>query len=154
MMLRGVKVDVPAKKEMGKRLDRLQQETEKWINVSLDREFNCRSNPQMVDLFYNEIGCRPIKKRGKDGWNLTCEDEALDKIISREPLLEPLCNKIKEYRSIGVFKSNYAEMKLPPDGRMRSTINVAGPETFRFSMSEDIDGYGGNLQTLPKGTED
>lgn len=154
MMLRGVRVDVPAKKEMGRNLDRMLQDTEQWINAALGRDFNCRSNPQMVDLFYDEMGCKPIKKRGKDGWHLTCEDEALDKIKVREPILAPLVDKIKEYRSIGVFKSNYAEMRLPPDKRMRSTINVAGPETFRFSMSEDIEGYGGNLQTLPKGTED
>ena len=154
MMLKGVRVDVSAKKEMGQRLDRLQQETERWINVALGRNFNCRSNPQMVQLFFDEMGCKPIKKRGKDGWHLTCEDEALDKIKVREPILVPLVDKIKEFRSIGVFKTNYAEMRLPPDKRMRSTINVAGPETFRFSMSEDIEGYGGNLQTLPKGTED
>lgn len=154
MMLRGVRVDVSAKKQMGFNLDKMQEATERWINTALARDFNCRSNPQMVDLFYNEMGCRPIKKRGSDGWTLTCEDQALDKIKSREPLLAPLVDKIKEYRSIGVFKSNYAEMKLPPDHRMRSTINVTGAETFRFSMSEDIDGYGGNLQTLPKGTED
>lgn len=154
MMLRGVRVDVSAKKEMGHRLDILQQETESWINVALGRTFNCRSNSQMVSLFYDEMGCKKIQMRGKGGWHPTCEDEALDKIRVREPILAPLIDKIKEFRSIGVFKSNYAEMRLPPDHRMRSTINVAGPETFRFSMSKDIDGYGGNLQTLPKGTED
>lgn len=154
MMLRGVRIDTAAKKQMIERLGKLQDSTEDWLNRALGREFNCRSNKQMTELFYDEMGCKPIHKRDSNGYHLTCDEGALDKLKRREPLLKPIIEKIEEFRSIAIFKKNYAEMTLPPDGRMRSTVNLAGTETYRLSMSEDAFSFGGNLQTLPKGTED
>ena len=155
MMLRGVRIDGAAQARLGKQLDNFAASRKEWLTRVLAREFNYNSHPQMVNLFYNEMGLKPVLKRRKDGtYGQTCDDEALNKIKRREPLLKPLIDTIQELRSIGVFKSNYAEMPVSPDGRMRSSINLAGTETYRFSMSEDAFGYGGNLQTIPKGTED
>lgn len=153
--LRGITVDVAFKMAMQKSLVASMGECESWINRALGREFNCRSHPQMVDLFYNEMGCPPIKHRGQNGeWTVTCDDGALIKIKSKYPLLRPLVERIEEFRSYGVFHKNYSQMLVPPDGRLRPGTNVCGASTFRFSVTEDAFGYGGNLQTIPKGTED
>lgn len=154
MMLRGVRIDREAKAALTPLLDNYEQTRKEWLSRVLKRDFNCRSPKQMVGLFYTEMGLKPILKRTDNGYRPTCDDEALNKIKRREPLLRPLVETIQELRSIGVFRTNYAEMSLGPDGRMRSSINLAGTETYRFSMSEDAFGFGGNLQTIPKGTED
>ena len=84
----------------------------------------------------------------------TTNDEALEKIATREPLLRPMTKIIREMRSIGVFISNFIKAQLDPDGRMRCSFNPAGTETYRFSSSTSAFDTGTNLQTIPEGDED
>ena len=72
----------------------------------------------------------------------------------RQPLLLPLLRNIARYRSVAVFKSTFIDMLTSFDGRMRTSYNIAGTETFRWSSSEDAFGSGGNLQNVPKGDKD
>jgi hypothetical protein len=54
-------------------------------------------------------------------------------------------------RSIGVFVSTFMDSRLDDDGRMRSSFNIAGPETYRLSSSQNPFGNGMNLQNVPTG---
>lgn len=151
-MIRGIRVD---KERTGKLAEELMQkisEREAWIYQAIGRELNIRSPAQMKDLFYRELAQKPVISR-KTG-SPTCDESALEKISAREPLLKPLCNKITELRSLGVFLSTFVSAPLDTDGRMRCYFNIAGTETYRFSSSENAFNSGMNLQNIPKGDED
>ena len=122
---------------------------ETWIADVLGHPLNIRSSPQMQELFYGVFNCKPVLDR-KTG-NPTCNDEALGRIASREPLLRPLVKKIQELRSLGVFLSTFVNAPVDADGRMRCSFNIAGTETYRFSSSTNAFGSGLNLQNIPKG---
>jgi uracil-DNA glycosylase len=158
MVVRGIKVDLERKKRVMLELDAELENRDRWFHQLLDKPFNPRSNKQCAHLFYEEIGCAPIfpraKKRGKASKSPTVNDDALKTIGRKYPLLHFFTTAIEEYRSIGTFKGNFADMELSPDGRARCSINLTGTETFRWSTSEDAFGSGTNLQTIPKGTED
>lgn len=104
---------------------------------------------QQMRLFYENLGLKAVhhKKTG----NLTADDTALVEIALRYPELTRLVDTIADLRSLGVFQNNFLAAPLDPDGRMRCSFNVAGPETFRWSSSENAFGRGTNLQNIPKG---
>lgn len=152
MMLRGINIDQSAKSEIGKELKKAIAEREEWLKKVLGHPLNVRSPKKIQDLFYHDLNMKPVLNRKTR--RPTANDEALKTISRRAPLLTPLVEKIEEIRSLGVFKSTFAEASLSEDGRMRCSINLAGTVTFRFSTSEDAFGSGTNLQNLPKGTEE
>lgn len=158
MMLRGVNIDKKARSAMAGQLLEAIAEREAWFH-SIIPDFDSkkskipwfRSPHQMMRLFYEEMGLPKQLKRATK--RPSVDDECLKKLTSKEPLLIPLVEKILEYRSLGVFFSTFVQAPLGDDGRMRCSYNVAGPETFRLSSSEDAFGDGTNLQNLPKGNE-
>ena len=154
MMLRGVKVDLGYKNRLkGDLLEALQSRSE-WFESVLGHPLNPKSNAktgQMRRLFYEDLKVKPVIDRKTR--QPTLNDDALETIKLREPLLKPLVNNIQESRSIGVFKSNFADAELSKDDRMRSSVNLTNVKTYRFSMSKNSFGTGCNMQTMPKGTE-
>lgn len=108
------------------------------------------SPTQLSEIFYDVLGQHDNKNR-KTG-SITTDDEALKKIGIREPLLRPLTTKLQEYRSLEVF-GHFLNMKVGPDGRMRAMFSPT-TETLRYRSSEDVFGFGRNLQNLPKGNEE
>ena len=111
-----------------------------------------RSTKQQKTLFYDLMQL-PIVKNKKTG-KPTVDDQALEKFMTRQPLLIPLIQKMQEYRSLGVFYNTFISAELEHDNRIRCSYNIGGTETFRFSSSEDAFGYGTNLQNVPRGTEE
>lgn len=107
-----------------------------------------KSPKQVMELFYERLGEAPIKNRKTK--TLTSDDDALQSIAVRSPILAQLALGILEMRSANVFTSNFLDMEADPDGRMRCSYNVAGTETFRFSSSTNAFGTGGNLQNTPR----
>lgn len=147
MMLKGININTGRRAEFHKQLEQAITVLEAKFERMLGHPLNPRSGPQMQRLFYTDFGQRPIISR-KTG-NITLDTKALDKIAAREPLLGPLIEDIQQYRSLGVFKSTFIESELDPDGRMRCSYNIAGPETFRYSSSTNAFGRGMNLQNVP-----
>lgn len=155
-MQRGIAVD---KKVRGKFADELLEEMEKreaYFALVLGHQLNPRSPKQMAMLFYEDLKQPKQWSRATKGSppHLTCNDEALQKIALREPILRPLIRAIAEYRSLGVFLSTFVLAPLDIDGRMRTSYNICGTETFRLSSSENAFGSGTNLQNVPKGGDD
>lgn len=155
-MTRGVRIDPAARKGMIFELQEEISKREAYFYGILGHGLNPRSSPQMTKLFYGDLAQRPIMSRPKKGSpaHVTCDDEALELLYEREPLIRPLIRNIQEYRSLGVFLSTFAMAPLDTDGRMRCSFNVCGTETFRFSSSQNAFGSGTNLQNIPKGGED
>jgi DNA polymerase-1 len=147
IVLRGCRIDKEARAKLSFELMESMVKVEKWFETVLGHPLNPRSNKQMKELFYDDLKQKEILNY-KTG-NATLNDEALQKLAQREPLLRPLVDAISDYRTLGVFQSTFVEMPLDPDGRVRTSFNIAGPETFRFSSSENAFGRGGNLQNIP-----
>lgn len=152
-MQRGVRVDKALRAALAEELMEEIAAREEYFQAVLGHGLNPKSPVQMTKLFYEDLGQKPIYTRAKKGvpGHLTCDDTALQEIARREPLLCPLINAISEYRSLGVFLNTFVLAKLDVDGRMRTSYNICGTETFRFSSSENAFGSGGNLQNIPKG---
>lgn len=155
-MQRGVRIDEAFRKELDAELQAELEKREDYFLHVLGHPLNPASSPQMTQLFYNDLQQKPIYTKAKKGipGHLTCDDAALREIGLREPLLRPLLRAIAEYRSIGVFLKTFVRARLDVDKRMRTSYNICGTETFRFSSSTNAFGSGGNLQNIPKGGED
>ena len=155
-MQRGVKIDKKLRSDLAWKLQEEIDVRQAFFARVLGHPLNPRSSPQMAKLFYEDLKQKPIwKQRGKGvPSTLTWDDHALAKIGNEDPILRPLIQKIQEIRSLGVFLSTFVLAPLDIDGRMRTSYNVAGTETFRFSASENAFGTGTNLQNIPKGGDD
>jgi DNA polymerase I len=155
-MQRGVAIDKKARADFALELQDEMASREQFFQNVLGHPLNPRSPLQMAKLFYDDLKQPPQYNRGKRGMppSLTCDGDALAKIASREPILRPLIRAIEEYRSLGVFLSTFVLAPLDIDGRMRTSYNICGTETFRFSSSENAFGSGTNLQNIPKGGDD
>lgn len=150
-MNRGVRPDIRRRGEYAIMLQEEIAKREQWLIDVLGHPVNPRSSKQMQELFYGALRQKTIFNRKKG--TVTCDDEALNKLAEREPLLRPLVRRILEHRSLGVFLSTFVNAPLDSDGRIRCSFNIAGTETYRFSSSQNAFGSGLNLQNVPKGGE-
>lgn len=155
-MQRGIAVDKRLRLKFRDELMEEIADREQYFLDVLGHPLNPKSPLQMCKLFYEDLQQKPIYSRATktSPSHLTCNDEALQAIALREPLLRPLIQRIAEYRSLGVFLSTFVNAPLDVDGRMRTSYNICGTETFRFSSSENAFGSGTNLQNIPKGGDD
>jgi DNA polymerase-1 len=150
-MLRGVRVDTKVRGGFAVELQEEMSKRESYFRDILGHELNPRSNPQMLKLFYDDLGLPVQIKRGTG--RPTLDDDALTKLSAKEPIIRPLLKAIAEYRSLSVFLSTFVRAPLDEDGRMRCSYNLCGAETYRLSSSENAFGSGANLQNIPKGVE-
>jgi DNA polymerase I-like protein with 3'-5' exonuclease and polymerase domains/uracil-DNA glycosylase len=148
-MIRGVRVDEAKRAAFALELSDEMAAREQWFIDVLGHPLNPRSPKQMQSLFYADLGQKEIISR-KTG-NVTTDDEALQRIAAREPLLRPLVRKIAEYRSLGVFLSTFVNARLDVDHKLRCSYNIAGTDTFRLSSSKNAFDSGLNLQNVPAG---
>lgn len=166
MMLAGVKVDTRARAmcamELAQCVTEYEHRIEKLVPADVwPRQKKKRkdgtlvtwvtSSHQQKSIFYDVLGVKPVldKKTG----NPTVGKNALPIIGKREPILQKIVQELGEFRRFESFHEA-CNMRLDPDGRLRSSFAPAGTETFRWSSSENAFGNGGNLQNISKGTED
>lgn len=157
-MQRGVRIDIKRRNELVLEVIEEVSRREKFIFDLLGHPLNPKSPKQMHSLFYGDFGIPPIMTRAKKGEpsRATLNDDALQTISHREPLLKPLINAISDIRTLGIFLSNFLTAALDEDGRMRCAYNIGGsasgksaPKTYRLSSSENAFGSGTNLQNIP-----
>lgn len=155
MMLRGVRTSTAIRGRMESDLRQRIEQIQTEIDYIAGQPLNINSPKQMTEYFYGTLAQSPIYARNPNGsrGGLTCDDDALAKIGSREPLLRPLIARIQALRSGTKFLSTYVRMPLDNDGRLRCSYNVAGTKTYRLASSENAFGSGGNLQNIPTGDE-
>lgn len=161
MMLRGVAIKSYTRTKSAFELMEAISEREDWLDGILSETTApkkkgakpwYRSPKQLQTILYEHLGQKVI--RDSKTKRPTANDEALNLIAEREPILRPILIKVQELRSLGVFFSTFITAPLDPDGRMRCEFKVTGTETFRWSSAKNAFGRGANLQTIPKGTED
>jgi DNA polymerase I-like protein with 3'-5' exonuclease and polymerase domains/uracil-DNA glycosylase len=147
----GIRVAAAKRGEFAMRLSDEIAAREQWLIDVIGHPLNPASPLQMQELFYGQLGFKPIINR-KSG-TVTCDDEALGKLADREPLVRPLVRKVLELRSLNVYLSTFVNAPLDSDGRIRCSFNIAGTETYRFSSSKNAFSSGLNLQNIPPGGE-
>lgn len=150
-MVRGLRVDTKMRSGFAMQLFEEIAMREQWIYDLLGEVLNIRSPQQMQSLFFDQLGQKTVIS--KKTRTPTTDDEALRMISEREPILKPLCKKIAEMRSLGVFLSTFVKAPLDVDGKMRCMFKVTGTETYRFASSKNAFGSGMNLQNVPAGGE-
>lgn len=157
-MRRGVKVNMEARGDLADEVQGQISLREVFLYEMLGMHVNINSPKQMMALFYQDLAQPLIMTRAKKGQpaHPTCNDEALMKIGSREPLLRPITNCIADIRTLNKFLGDFILAKLDQDGRMRCSFNIGGsergktaPKTYRLSSSTNAFGGGANLQTIP-----
>jgi len=150
-MNKGIRVDERLRGEMVDNLQAAEAAAYRWLEEAIGHPLNIKSPKQVSEFFYSEMGQGAYHNRKTGG--VTTDDETLEKIATREPLLRPIVDRISLLRSIGVFTGTFLKPLCDPDGRLRCSFNIGGTVTFRFSSSENVWGTGTNLQNISKGDE-
>lgn len=147
----GIRLDPNARAVMKQELEAEAEARQQWLDDVFGHHVDTRSPAAMMRLFYDDLKMPvSINRQTK---RPTINEEALEKIAKREPLLAPAVKKIIELRSIGVFVSTFINARLDLDGRLRCSFNPCGTYTFRYSSSKNAFWNGTNLQNIPKGVE-
>jgi DNA polymerase-1 len=151
MNMRGIKVDKAKRGEVldsyRKDLLRLETQFNRIVKEVFDLDINWRSNQQLMHLFYTVMQIPPVRKRNQKGqYTPTIDREALEKLDAYF-YARPLLSHLLAMRDIGK-KVGVLETDIDSDGRMRTSYNIAGTVTGRFSSSLSEFGSGTNLQNI------
>lgn len=147
MNARGLRIDQARKMEVIEEyfdcLEILQHNLERIVleGVGLPH-FNWRSNADLQELFYNRLRIPVIRKQGRPTVDRTALEKMEAYTIAR-PIISHMSTMREIGKKIGVLKTD-----IDPDGRMRTSYNIAGTDTGRFSSSASEFGTGGNLQNI------
>lgn len=105
-------------------------------------EFNWNSPLQMKELLYEVMRLPEQKSRG----TVTADRDALEK-LSNYFYAEPIINHVLALRDLGK-KLGVLRTGIDDDGRIRTSYNIAGTDTGRFSSNASDFGTGTNLQNI------
>ena len=147
MKLRGCRVDMRQRQkvidEFCDKMDFLERNLER---IALDgagmERFNWRAPKDLMELFYNRLQIPPIIRQGKPTTNRDALEKLEAYIIARQIVWH-----IQALRELGK-KIGFLRTGIDPDGRMRTSYNIAGTDTGRFSSSMSEFGTGTNLQNV------
>lgn len=147
MRTRGVLVDAQRKNEViddfFNTIDTLETNLERIVLEGVGMPaFNWRSNDHLKDLFYNRLGIPIVMRGGRPTVNRDALEKMEAYIVAR-----PIVSHIKAMRDIAK-KIGVLRTEIDSDGRMRTSYNIAGTSTGRFSSSFSEFGTGGNLQNV------
>jgi DNA polymerase I-like protein with 3'-5' exonuclease and polymerase domains/uracil-DNA glycosylase len=158
MMLRGVRIDLERKDRLLKEFRVHTATLKEEIDFICSHPLNPNSPQQLQTFFYNDLGIRPVTTKVKEAdgsrrTRLTVNDEALEKIKEREPLVRSLIERIQIYRSAKTITANVLVKDIAEDGRARCSYRIDGTKTFRFSAKEDAFGFGFQLMNISEGED-
>ena len=140
MELTGIKVDKDYLEEVKVELENSMSTIEKEIYDLAGCEFNIMSPQQLADILFVKLGI-PYPKRVKNNKYSTSKD-ILDKIR----FVNPIVDKVLEYRMLSKLYSNYAVgllSEIRDDGRIHTIFTQTLTRTGRLSSISP------NLQNIP-----
>lgn len=147
MNLRGVLVDQVRKAEVIEEfyttLDTLERSLSRIVLEGVGMAgFNWRSPKDLQTLFYDRLQIPVITFRGKP----TTDRRAREK-MEAYTIARPIVAHLNALADLGK-KISTLRTSVDPDGRIRTSYNIAGTDTGRFSSSFSAFGTGGNLQNI------
>lgn len=150
MMLRGFRIDSYERHKgistLEAELTRLQTLLNRFANAIWDRPLNANSPAQLKEFFYKAMRIPEIWTSKKGERKLSTDREALEKLdnyFHARPMVATILAIRDVVKQLSVLKT-----EVDNDGRMRTSYNVAGTETGRFSSSTNAFGTGTNLQNI------
>jgi len=114
-----------------------------------DKELNPRSPKQLIDFFYGRMKLPEQYSFKKGIKRISTDRDAMEKLelyIYARPIVATILAIRDVRKQISVL-----ETEVDSDGRMRSSYNIAGTETWRLSSSTSAFGTGSNLQNIAPG---
>jgi DNA polymerase-1 len=140
----GVRVDVPALKELASELAGEARRLERDIQNLAGVDFVVNSTPQLREILFGKLGLTPQKKT-KTGYST--DAQTLEKLRDEHPIIPALLR----YREVEKLRSTYGESLLAevgPDGRIHATFNQTVARTGRLSSDQP------NLHNIPIRSEE
>lgn len=150
MCLRGIRISEPQRAHWiglyTHQLGKIQQQLDVLAEVVWGKGLNPNSPKQLQAFFYGALNIPPIEVSKKGERKVSTARETLEKLkIYRQA--RPFVVRIMALRDVrkklGVLRTG-----IESDGRMRSSFNIAGTETGRWSSSSGAFGSGTNLQNI------
>jgi DNA polymerase-1 len=150
MMLRGFRVD-PAARELGiaetkRQLARMDFVIDQLAHAVWDKPLNPNSGPQLKELFYGRLGIPEIKAYVKGELKFPM-DRAIIEQVEDYFQARPIAACVLEHRDLSKQLS-VLETEVDLDWRMRTSYNIGGTKSARFSSSKSPTGSGTNLQNI------
>lgn len=149
MRIRGVKIDLARRaqviEEYYQLLDKMETNLERIVREGCDFVgFNWRSVDCLRTLFFDifRIPVMTMTKGGQPSVNRAVL-EKMENYTIAYPIIQLMKDMREIAKRISVLKS-----EVDPDGRIRTSYNIAGTTTGRFSSSFSEFGTGGNLQNV------
>lgn len=147
MRLRGVLVDAQRKAEVitefREHISTLEDQLDRIVLEGVGMPtFNWRSNPDLHELFYRRLGIPPVRRWGK----ATVNREALEQ-MEAYVVAKPIISHMTAMRDLAK-KISVLQKEIDPDDRIRTSYNIAGTSTGRWSSSISEFGTGDNLQNI------
>jgi DNA polymerase-1 len=147
MRCRGVLVDQARRAqvidEFHDHLDQLERQLDRIVLDGCGLEtFKWSSPKDLQRLFYGVLKIPPIRSKG----HVSTDAAALEKLQAYN-IARPIVSHILAMRELSK-RISVLRTPLDSDGRMRSSYNIAGTNTGRFSSSFSEFGTGGNLQNV------
>jgi DNA polymerase I-like protein with 3'-5' exonuclease and polymerase domains len=155
--LRGLPVDVELRNRLAKEMRIEQEGVREQIKTVVGWDINPGSSTQVKRFLYDEM--EVPEKLDRKTKSVTANEVALRDIkketqgkaaTERNKTIITFIDKLLDYRDIDKLCGTYYECEISEDGRYRTTITLAGPDTGRFASSKFFDGTGNNAQNLPK----
>lgn len=150
MECRGVLVDMRKRSEVSAlfilQLATVEESLREILRDGIGVEINWNSPKQLGELFYDVMGFPEVRKRGPSGMVRTTGRAALEKLqeyFYAEPIVRHILAIRDLKKKLGVLKTG-----IDSDGRIRTSYNIAGTDTGRFSSYTSAFGSGTNLQNI------
>lgn len=155
MMLRGFRIDEYERRKgvelLTSQTTRVQDILDRFAIEIWGKPLNPRSPKQLLSFFYTSMKLPEqwTSKRGER--KLSMDREALEKIAAYF-YATPIVACILKIREINKqIETLSTEIDL--DGRIRTSLNIAGTETGRWSSSKNAFGTGGNIFNIKKDSD-
>lgn len=149
MMSRGLLVDEYERQRMiadlTNRLTHLNTILQQYAHAVWDAPLNARSSKQLQDFFFTRMNLPEVWSFKKGEKKLSMDRDALEKLHIYHHA-KPIINVILAIRDLSKQREVLVT-EVEPDGRMRTSYNIAGTETARFSSSSNAFGTGCVLPT-------
>lgn len=147
MRIRGVLIDQARRMEVIDELFEISDVLERQLNrIILDgaglATFNWRSHADLQRLFYTTFVLKPIIYQGRPTTNRAAREK-----LAIHPIATQIIKHINTLTELG-DKISVLRTSIDSDGRIRTSYNIAGTSTGRFSSSLSEFGTGGNLQNV------
>jgi DNA polymerase I-like protein with 3'-5' exonuclease and polymerase domains len=150
MMLRGFKVNSAERSNSIRRLKdeivHLDTLLQNYALAVWDKPLNPRSSPQCKAFFYGAMRIPEVITYQKGERKISMNRETLEKLdayLHARPIIACILAIRERDKLLSVL-----ETEIDSDGRMRTSYNIAGTETWRWSSSANAYGTGTNLQNI------